>query len=166
LTLPGTYYEYARGRIVLAVRANSALDVTQGLKLLLSPAVKKIAIADPSHAPYGMAAVAALKTEEIYDQVSSKLVRGENISQTASFVLSGAADVGIIALSLVKAPTSGAQARFQEIPPSDYPAIQQACVVLRSSKQAQAAEKFEVFLRGTEAASIFQRYGFEVPVGK
>jgi molybdate transport system substrate-binding protein len=163
LTVPGTYYEYARGKIVLVVRANSGLNVKAGLKILLDPSVKKIAIADPNHAPYGMAAVAALKSEHIYDQVSAKLVTGENISQAASFLLSGAADAGIVALSLLKSPTSSAQARYQDIPAGDYPPIQQACVVLKSSKQAGAAEKFEAFLRGDGAATIFEQYGFEVP---
>ena len=163
LTQPGTYFEYARGRIVLAVPANSTLGVKQGLKVLANPAVKKVAIADPAHAPYGMAAVAALKAEHIYEQVSTKLVAGENISQAASFVLSGAADAGIIALSLVKAPAAGAQVRFEAIPANDYPPILQASVVLRSSKQQKAAEKFLAFLRGKEAATIFRQYGFEVP---
>src|SRR5436853_6674628 len=85
LIVPGSYYEYARGKIVLLVSANSKLDLNQGLKILLNPAVNKIAIADPSHAPYGQAAVAALKSESIYERVSSKLVTGENISQAASF---------------------------------------------------------------------------------
>lgn len=163
LTLPGTYLEYARGKIVLAVPASSSLDLKQGLGVLAKPAVKRIAIADPGHAPYGMAAVSALKAEHIYDLVSPKVVTGENISQAASFVLSGAADAGIIALSLVKTPAPGPQMRFEEIPARDYPPITQACVVLRSSKQPKAAEKFEAFLHGKEAASVFRKYGLEVP---
>jgi len=163
LARPGTYFEYARGKIVVAVPANSTLDIQQGLKVLTDPAIKKVAIADPGHAPYGVAAVAALKAEHIYGQVSTKLVTGESISQAASFVLSGAADAGIIALSLLKAPAAGAQVRFDEIPASDYPPILQAGVVLRSSKQQKATEKFEAFLRSKEAASIFRHYGFEVP---
>src|SRR5262249_26443037 len=123
LVVTGSYYEYARGKIVLLVAAKSDLDLTQGLRLLLDPKVRKIAIADPSHAPYGQAAVAALKTEKIYDQVSVKLVTGENISQAASFVLSGAADVGIASLSLALAPSSKSQVRYAEIPANDYPPI-------------------------------------------
>lgn len=164
LALPGTYVEYARGKIVLAIPANSTLDVKQGLKLLANPAVKKVAIADPGHAPYGMAAVSALKAEHLYEPVSTKLVRGENISQASSFVLSGAADAGIIALSLVKA-SPRAQLRFEEIPASDYPPMVQAGVVLRSSKQPKAAESFEAFLCGKQTASIFRKYGLEVPQG-
>jgi molybdate transport system substrate-binding protein len=162
LTVPGTYYEYARGKIVLLVPAGSTLDLTRGLSVLLDPAVKKIAIADPSHAPYGQAAVFAMRAEKIYDQVSAKLVTGENISQAASFVLSGAADVGIVALSL--GLSAGRQVRFVEIPASDYPPIHQVCVVLKSSKNQDIAAKFETYLRTEEVKKIFERFGFEVPV--
>jgi molybdate transport system substrate-binding protein len=161
LTVPGTYYEYALGKIVLMVPAASTLDLKRGSSLLLDPAVKKIAIADPSHAPYGQAAVAAMKTEKIYDRVSGKLVTGENISQAASFVLSGAADVGVVALSL--ALSAGPQVRYAEIPADDYPPIQQACVVLKSSKNPELATKFQKYLQTEEVRKIFQRFGFEAP---
>jgi len=163
LTVPGSYYEYARGKIVLLVPMTSKLDLKQGLKALLDPAIKKVAIAEPSHAPYGQATVAALKAENIYDQVSTKLVTGENISQAASFVLSGAADAGIVALSLALSPSIKDQVRFAEIPGSDYPPIQQACVVLKSSKQQKLALEFESFVKSEEATQILRRYGFEVP---
>jgi molybdate transport system substrate-binding protein len=162
LTVPGTYYEYARGKIVLMVPAGSTLDLTRGLSVLLDPGVKKIAIADPSHAPYGQAALAAMKAEKIYDQASAKLVTGENISQAASFVLSGAADVGVVALSL--ALSAGPQVRYAEVPAGDYPPIQQACVVLKSSKNPDLAAKFGTYLRTEEVRKIFERFGFEVPV--
>ena len=102
-----------------------------------------------------------MKAEKIYDQVSPKLVTGENISQAASFVLSGAADVGVVALSL--ALSAGPQVHFAEIPSSDYPPIQQACVVLKSSKNPELAAKFEAYLRTDEVKKIFERFGFEVP---
>ncbi len=160
---PKNLEEYARGKIVLLVPATSTLDLKQGLKVLLDPQVDKIAIADPGHAPYGRAAVAALKTEGIYDKISAKTVAGENISQAASFVLSGAAEVGIVALSLALSPASRDQVRFVEIAASDYPPIQQVCVVLRSSKQQQLAKEFEAYIRSGDAAATFKRYGFEVP---
>jgi molybdate transport system substrate-binding protein len=166
LTVPGTYYEYARGKIVLLVSANSKLDLKRGLNVLLDPTVQKIAIADPSHAPYGQAAVAALKAENIYDQVSPKFVTGENISQTVSFVLSGAAAAGIVALSLALTPSTSSQVRFAEIPAHDYSPIQQACVVLRSSKNQSYATQFQSYVRSRDAATIFERYGFEVPADK
>lgn len=163
LTVPGSYYEYARGKIVLLVQSSSSLDIKQGLKILLDPSVKKIAIADPSHAPYGQAAVAALKTKNIYDKMSAKLVNGENISQAASFVLSGAADVGIASLSLALSPTTRAQVRFWEIPQNDYPPIQQASVVLRSSKNQKLAMQFQSYFQTREVGEILERYGFEIP---
>ena len=163
LVLEGSYYEFAHGSIVLLVPDNSKLDLKQGLRALLSPEVKKIAIADPSHAPYGQAAVAALKAEGLYDHVYSRIVTGENISQAASFVLSGAADVGIVAKSLALAPAARAQAKFVDVLPGDYPSIEQAMVVLRSAKNQGAAMKFESYLKGGEAKGILKQYGFGVP---
>src|SRR5580693_10100068 len=88
LTEPGSYYPYARGKIVIWVPKDSKLDLSSGMKALLDPSVKKIAVANPQHAPYGQAAVAALQKEGIYDKVKEKFVLGENISQTASIVMS------------------------------------------------------------------------------
>ncbi|HZQ18471.1 MAG TPA: molybdate ABC transporter substrate-binding protein [Terriglobales bacterium] len=163
LTVADTYYEYARGKIVLLARSTKTLDLAEGLKVLLDPTVKKVAIADPLHAPYGQAAVAALKSQNLYDKVSTKIVTGENISQAASFVLSGAADVGIIAMSLAVTPVSRSQTRYVEIPADQYPPLDQACVVLKNSKQQKLARQFESYIQSTEAATIWQRYGFEVP---
>ena len=163
LSVPGTYYEYARGHIVLLTSASSALNLQQGLKVLLEPSIKRIAIADPGHAPYGQAAVAALKSQRIYDQVSGKIVVGENVAQAASFVTSGAADVGIIAKSLAVLPSARVQIRFIEIPADEYPPIQQACVLLKSSTKQDAARRFLNYIRTPETSKILQQYGFEVP---
>ena len=161
LTVTGTYYEYARGSIVLMVLPTSSLQVQEGLRVLLNPAVKKIAIANPAHAPYGQAAVAALKSQNLYQQVSSKLVTGENVSQAASFVISGAADAGIVAKSLAVIPSPQVQTRFVEIPSDEYPPITQACIILRSSKQQDLARRFESYMKSSEAAKILQKYGFD-----
>jgi molybdate transport system substrate-binding protein len=163
LTVSGSYYEYARGHIVLFVASTSSLRIEQGLKVLLDSSVKKIAIAEPAHAPYGQAAVAALKSWGLYDKVSRKIVAGENVAQAASFVTSGAADVGIIAMSLALLPSARSQSRFSEIPADEYPPIVQACVILKSSKTQTAATRFVSYVRGPEASKILQRYGFEVP---
>ena len=85
---------------MLWVPADSKFDLSQGLKVLTDPSIRKIAIANPEHAPYGRAAVAAMRHEGIYDRIKDKIVLGENISQTAQFVQSGNADIGVIALSL------------------------------------------------------------------
>jgi molybdate transport system substrate-binding protein len=166
LSVPGTYYEYARGHIVLLTSSTSTLDLQQGLKVLLEPSIKRIAIADPGHAPYGQAAVAALKSQGIYDQVSRKIVMGENVAQAASFVTSGAADIGIVAKSLAVLPSARAQIRFVEIPANQYPPIQQAGVLLKSSTQQEAARRFLTYIQGPEASKILQQYGFEVPSAK
>src|SRR5262245_32839587 len=94
----GSVFPYAVGRIVVWVPAGSKLDLEKdGLQALLDPAVKKVAIANPRHAPYGRAAVAALEKAGIYDEVKGRLALAENIAQAAQFVGSGAADAGIIA---------------------------------------------------------------------
>jgi molybdate transport system substrate-binding protein len=162
LAVPGSYYEYAQGKLVLLVPADSKLDLHKGLQLLLDPAVKKLSIADPNHAPYGQAAVAALNGGNLYDKVSAKIVTGENVSQAASFVLSGAADVGLVAMSLALSPSIKSQVRYAEVPASDYPPIRQACIVLRSSKSQKAAMQFEEYLRSEEAKAVLREYGFEV----
>src|SRR5690349_18632158 len=100
----GTLYEYASGKLVLWAPNDSKIDVQQGLKCLLDPRVRKIAIAIPAHAPYGRAAQVSIKKAGLYDNVSSKLVLGENISQTAHFVEIGNAEVGLIGLSLALGP--------------------------------------------------------------
>jgi len=165
LAEPGSFYQYARGKIVLWVPNTSKLDVSQGLKALLDPSITKIAIANPQHAPYGQAAVAALKKENLYDKVSAKFVLGENISQTSSFVVSGAAETGIIALSLALAPNLKTQGRFYEIPSVDYPPIEQACVILKSSTHKDEAREFLNYLKKPSSAELLRSYGFDVPNG-
>ncbi|HVI09387.1 MAG TPA: molybdate ABC transporter substrate-binding protein [Candidatus Binatia bacterium] len=163
LTEPGSYYEYAKGKIVVWVLKGSTLDVSSGLRSLLSPSIRKIGVANPQHAPYGQAAVAAMQKEGIYDKVKDKFVLGENISQTALFVMSGSADVGVVALSLALSPNMKDKGRYFEVPAGDYPAIQQACVILSSSKNKGAARQFLSFIKTPAAADAMKRYGFDVP---
>lgn len=163
LVASGTYYEFARGSIVLMVPYDSKVDLSEGLHALLTPTVKKIAIANPSHAPYGQAAVAAIKSVGIYDWAAPHLVMGENISEAASFVLSGAADAGIVAKSLALGPAAAKKVKFADIPAKDYPPLLQAMVVLKSSKNQPAAARFETFMRSEDAKKIFQQYGFDIP---
>ncbi|HXO32757.1 MAG TPA: molybdate ABC transporter substrate-binding protein [Candidatus Acidoferrales bacterium] len=163
LTEPGSYYAYARGKIVIWVPRGSKLDLGSGMKALLDPSVKKIAIANPQHAPYGQAAVAAMQQEKIYDKLKDKFVLGENISQTASFVVSGAADVGIVALSLALSPNMKDKGRYAEVPSEEYPPIEQACVILRSSKNKDLARQFLSFIKTGAISDVLKNYGFEVP---
>jgi molybdate transport system substrate-binding protein len=163
LTEPGTFYQYAIGKIVIWVPSASKLDVSSGLKALLDPSIKKIAIANPEHAPYGKAAVAAMQKENIYEQVKDKFVLGENISQTASFVASGSADVGVVALSLALSPNMKDKGRYAEVPAGDYPAIEQACVIMRSSKNKDIARQFLKFVQSLPIRDLLQKYGFAIP---
>jgi molybdate transport system substrate-binding protein len=162
LTEPGSYYEYARGKIVVWVPKDSALDLSSWLQALLTPSIKKIAIANPQHAPYGQAAVAAMQKAGIYDKVKDKFVLGENISQTASFIMTGSADVGIVALSLAWSPNMKDKGRFVEIPVGEYPPIEQACVILNSSKNKETAKQFLSFIKTPEVAETLRKYGFDV----
>ena len=155
---------YATGRIVLWAPKNSPLDLDKlGIKALLEPSVRKIAVANPEHAPYGRAAVAALKTLDVYDQVASRLVYGENIAQTAQFAQSGAADVGILALSLAVSPQMRAAGRFWEVPPDTYPPLKQGGIILKSSKKVATARAFRDFLLSDHGREVLDRYGFSLP---
>jgi len=90
---------------------------------------------------------------------------GENISQTASFVVSGSADVGIVALSLALSPNMKDKGRYAEIPPGEYPPIEQACVILNSSKNKETARQFLSFVKTAVVEDILRTYGFEVEAG-
>lgn len=161
--VPGSLYKYAVGRIVLWAPAGSKVDVQKGLDVLLDPAVRKIAIANPKHAPYGRAAVAAMEHFKVYDRVKEKLVLGENISQAAQFIESGACDTGIIALSLALAPSMQSAGRYWEVPLTAHPPLEQGAVILKQSTNQEGAKKFLEFLQGPEGQGIMRRYGFTVP---
>jgi molybdate transport system substrate-binding protein len=162
-TLPGSFYQYAKGKLVIWVPNDSKLDLSSGLQALLNPSIKKIAVANPQHAPYGQAAVAAMQKENIYDQVKDKLVLAENISQTASFVVSGSADIGIVALSLAVSPNMKDKGRYAEVPADEYPPIEQACVILGTSKNKQTAQQFLAFIKTAAVDELLRTYGFNVP---
>jgi molybdate transport system substrate-binding protein len=163
LTEPGSLYQYAVGQIVIWLPADAKVDVTkQGWNALLDPSVQKIAIANPEHAPYGRAAIAALQKAGVYEQVRSKLVFGENISQAAQFVQSGSAQAGIIAISLAVSPAMQGGKRWQ-IPPELYPAIDQGAVVLKAAKNKNVALDFLRFVRGDIGRITLTKYGFTLP---
>ena len=160
---PGTLYEYAVGKIVLWAPQQSKIDVTRGLQVLLDPTIRNIAIANPEHAPYGRAAVAALRHEKLYDQVAGKFVLAENISQAAAFVTSGSADVGIVALSLALAPAMKGEGKYEEIPAGDYSPIEQAALIVKSSQQKATAREFLDFVKSPTIVNLLKTYGFSVP---
>ena len=164
LTVPGSEFTYATGRIVLWTASNSQLDAaTGGLQTLLSDGVTHVAIANPDHAPYGRAAVAALQHAGVYDRVRPKLVFGENVAQAMQFVASGAADAGIVALSLAMAPATRSTGRWFEIPAADYPAIEQGGVILQWATDVEAAKAMRAYIMSAAGQRILKQYGFAVP---
>jgi molybdate transport system substrate-binding protein len=135
----------------------------RGLTVLADARVRRIAIANPEHAPYGRAAIAAIRHEGLYERVREKFVRGENISQAAQFADSGSADVGLLALSLALAPALKSSGIYTEIPQAWHPPIEQGAIVLASSRQKVLARKFLDYLKKPDAVRILQSYGFAVP---
>ncbi|WP_209332736.1 molybdate ABC transporter substrate-binding protein [Lunatimonas salinarum] len=159
----GEPYIYAVGRLVLWSKSVRTDEL--GMDALRSPTVKKVAIANPRHAPYGEKAVQTLKHYGIYETLSSKLVYGENISQAAQFVTSGAADIGLIALSLAKSPTmSRLQPRYFLVPEDSHQPLIQAGVITRYGKDKEAARQFFDYLKGERAVAILQHFGFSKPL--
>ena len=155
---------YAIGRLVLWVPRGSHLDIEhQGMQALLDPSVQKIAIANPQHAPYGRAAVAALKHFGLYGKLSGRLVLGENVGQAAQFAESGNAQVGIIALAHALAPSVRPLGRYWLVPADSYPALQQGVVIVSRSKNKDLAAQFVKYLAGSESQTVFRQYGFEAP---
>src|SRR6201993_4509501 len=155
-------YQYSLGKLVLWVPANSPLDVErQGMAVLLDSSVKKIAIANPEHAPYGRAAVAALKHAGLYDRVADRLVLGENVAQAAQFVESGNAQVGFVALAHAVAPGLRGKGKYWGVPAGDYPPLAQGVVVLSHSQHKKDAAQFLEYIKTKESAELLEKYGFK-----
>lgn len=160
LVVPETVHVYALGRIVIATKTKGAV---QTLNDLLKDDIKKIAIANPDHAPYGVAAKQALQKAGIWEQVKPKIVYGKNIADTLAYVESGNAEAGIVALSLVKTSRSF---HFQLINEAMHEPIQQAVAVMKATKHREAAKQFVAFLNSSEGREIMKKYGFSIPKEK
>jgi len=164
LARSGSTQLYGIGQIVVWVPVDSAIDVeSRGLEALTDPSVTTVAIANPEHAPYGQAAVAAMTSAGVYQAVEPKLVLGENVAQAAQFVESGNADAGVIALSLAASPALRDRGRFEIVPIESYPRLEQGAVVLDSAGDRDAAQAFLDFVMGSEGRAVLDRYGFLLP---
>lgn len=152
---------YAIGRIVLWSTRRDAARLT--LSGLTDPAISRIAMANPRHAPYGKRAEEALRAEGIWERVEAKLVQGENIAQAAQFVQTGNAQVGIIALSLALSPELSARGGYSLIPENRHQPLEQGFVITRRAAGNPGAWRFAEFVEGRAARSILNRYGFRVP---
>lgn len=152
-------FTYGFGRLVIW---SHLMDPNQdGINSLLNKSIRKIAIANPTHAPYGRRAQEALQYYHVYEKVKSKLVYGENISQAAQFVTAGAADAGILALSLALSPTmKKKKGNYYVIPENAHKPLDQGFVVLRNAQHNQHAMDFKEFMLTPEAREILHYYGF------
>lgn len=163
LCVKGQRRLYAIGQIALWIPGKSSLDVRKGLDAILDPAVKKLAIANPRHAPYGRAAEESLRYYGLWDKVRNKLVFGENISQTAQFAQTGAADAGIIALSLAISPKMTNDGTYWIIPEVSHSKLEQCYTVLQRGKDKSAVKTFLEFVQGDEGKKTLSAYGFVLP---
>lgn len=157
-----TLFRYAVGRLVLWVPKDSPLDVEhKGMDVLLDPSVKKISMGNPQHAPYGRAAEATLKHENLYEKVADKLVLGENIAQAAQFVESGNAQVGFVALAHVMAPSMQGKGKYWIVPADAYPPLDQGVLLVSHSQHKQDAAAFLEYMKSEDVATVMKKYGFE-----
>ena len=152
---------YALGRLVLWSASQDATQMT--LASLTATRITRIAIANPKHAPYGQRAEQALRASGLWDQVKHKLVYGENIAQTAQFVQTGNAQVGIIALALAVHPELARQGGYWLLPRTLHTPLEQGFIVTRRAADNSLAQRFADFMATAPARAVLLRYGFELP---
>jgi molybdate transport system substrate-binding protein len=161
---PESEFVYGVGRLVVWASRRSSIDVEKlGVEALREPLVRKVAIANPAHAPYGRAAVAAMKNLGVYDKLKDRLVYGDSVMQAFQFVESSAADIGIVSYSLALAPQLRDKGRLWAIPLDAYPRQDQGGVILSWAQDGAAAEAVRNFMLSGDGKTILRRYGFETP---
>jgi len=152
---------YAVGRIVLWSSSMDASRMT--LASLTDPEIARIAIANPKHAPYGKRAEEALRSAGLWDKVQQKLVFGENISQTAQYVMSGNAQVGIIALSLVLNPELSKRGGYYLVPDNLHKPLEQGYIITKLGANKPLAKTFAEYMGSKQVRTIMTKYGFVLP---
>lgn len=160
LVIPDTIALYAQGRITLWTRTDSPITVNT-IQDLIQASVKRIAIANPEHAPYGVAAREALQSVGIWDILQPKLIFGENVAQTLQYAETGNVDVAIVALSLSVA--AGDEGRWVLIPAELHNPLNQALAVVRDTKHEAEARQFAAFVNSQTGRAVMRRYGFILP---
>jgi molybdate transport system substrate-binding protein len=162
VAVKGSRVTYATGALVLW-SADRALENTDCLAALKSGSYRWLAIANPLTAPYGHAAKEFLEAAGVFDAVESRIVYGENISQTLQFVVTGNATLGLIALSQVKGGLPVDASCSWNVPSAMHTAIDQQAVLLASSDNADAARRFMTFLQSAQVTTLLERRGYTVP---
>jgi molybdate transport system substrate-binding protein len=160
LVYPNTIALYARGRITLWTRPDSPLTF-ETMDDLIQPGVERVAIANPEHAPYGIAAREALVTAGLWERLQPQLILGENIAQTMQYAETGNVDVVIGALSLSIA--IGDEGRWVLIPEELHNPLDQVLAVPRSAPHEAEARRFAEFVNSETGREIMRRYGFVLP---
>ena len=158
VVIPETRSLYAQGRIVLAVSKKAGITV-RDLADLGKAEVRRVAIANPAHAPYGRAAQQALETVGLWQRLRPKLVYGENIRQALQFIQTGAVEAGIVALSVADVP----EVQSLPIEPTLYRPLDQMAVIVKRSARPELGLAFIQFLNGPEGRPIMKRFGFLLP---
>ncbi|MDR3653744.1 MAG: molybdate ABC transporter substrate-binding protein [Paludibacter sp.] len=154
----GSMTTYAFGKLVMY---SSTLELNnKGLEVLKSPSIRKIAIANPETAPYGERALELLKSQKLYDGLKSKIVFGNDISQTAQFAFTGNAEIGFIALSLALAPEMAGKGSYYIIPQKMYKPIEQACILIKTPVLNTEASKFKKFVLSPATKGIWEKWGY------
>lgn len=157
--ITGPMSTYAFGKLAIY---STTLNVEKlGLEVLKSTAIKKVAIANPETAPYGERAIELLKSQKLYDGLKSKIVWGENISQTAQFAFTGNAEIGFIALSLALAPDMDSKGSYYIVPQSLYKPIEQACILIKTPVLNTEAVKFRKFVLSPSTKGIWEKWGYK-----
>ncbi len=159
LIIPDTVALYARGFIILWTRDDSPLRFDR-IEDLLQPDVRRAAIANPAHAPYGIAAREALQSAGIWERVQPRLVLGENVNQALQFAQTGNVDAGIIALSLGVVVEGG---RYFIVPRELHNPIDQALGVVSTTPREREARAFAQFINGPIGRPVMEKYGFDLP---
>jgi len=158
VVIPETRALYAQGRLVLATARSAGAKLTE-LRQLTDARIRHVALANPAHAPYGRAAEQALRAVGVWDPVRAKLVYGENIRQALQFVESGAAEAGLIALSLANVPAID----YVVIDRTLHAPLDQSVAVVRRSRRPELGLAFIQFVNGAEGRPIMKRFGFLLP---
>ncbi|MBK9949602.1 MAG: molybdate ABC transporter substrate-binding protein [Nitrospira sp.] len=152
-------FTYAIGRLVLW---SPSTDLIKGEETLRSKKFKRLAIANPKTAPYGLAAMQAMQKLELWESIQPKIVMGENLGQTMGFIESGNADLGFVALSQVMDLKIKGTGSLWAIPSNLHEPIKQDVILLTKGKDSQAAKALMEFMVGPQAKAIIARYGYEL----
>ncbi len=164
LVLPDTVQLYARGHLTLWTRTDSPLQLER-LEDLTRPEVRRVAIANPDHAPYGIAAREALQAAGVWDAVQPKLVLGENVRQALQYAETGNVDAAIVALSLSVPAAAGPHGpgRWVLIPQDLYTPIDQALAAVKGTPHEASARAFIAYVNSEQGRQIMRKYGFVLP---